>query len=149
MDHPGFGVGDVIRIFCRPEGARVARVTERYTFIDWPWTTPDHDSNMVWDGTVALPRDSESVEWQNTPWRIDPEPGEVSMGTSCFIGIPATDVRVVSVEHYIPPKETGRLPRPRLGLSVVPVVSAEQMDEDAGFLIYLDAGEPIEVEVLS
>jgi hypothetical protein len=80
---------------------------------------------------------------------MDPEPDEVSAGSSCFIGIPATDVRVISVEHYARPKETGRLPRPRLGVSVVPVMPAEQLDEDAGFLIYLDAGKPIEVEVVS
>jgi hypothetical protein len=38
------------------------------------------------------------------------------------------------------------LPRPEYVLGVVPVSSLD--DEDAGYVIYLGSGEPIEIEVV-
>src|ERR1700681_4195878 len=59
-------------ISCAPANTTVARVTNDYVFIHWPWRERDQSSQARWDGLLALPRDESSPEWANTPWRGEP-----------------------------------------------------------------------------
>ncbi|MFI2352580.1 hypothetical protein ACH492_37475 [Streptomyces sp. NPDC019443] len=61
-----------------------------------------------------------------------------------MMGIPETEVQVTAIEEYDPPADFGWLPRPTWALGVCAV--ADLGDEEAGYVLYLNAGEPIEVE---
>jgi hypothetical protein len=142
MPDGNFRVGELLTLVCPMVDARVAGVGGQYVFIEWPWREVDSDSKARWNGQVALPREIESYEWVNTPWRVEPDPDQLGVGDSCTVGIPATRVIVRAVRNYEPAKDIGWLPRPTLGLAVVPVGEAED-DEDAGFIVYVDGAEPI------
>lgn len=141
-----FSVGDDILLSCEAESTHIERVVGGYVFVKWPWNGPELNSNMVWDGTVALPRSPESREWANTPWRMEPDPVEVVAGEPCLVGIPPTKVRLQGIEISSVPRETGWLPRPSFAIVVMPVVEGRPLDEDAGFRVFLASDEPIEVE---
>jgi hypothetical protein len=64
-----------------------------------------------------------------------------------MLGIPQTDVRIMWIEYYDPPAEFGWLPRPTWGLAVCPL--QDEGDENAGYVLYLDTGDPIEIDVVS
>ncbi|MFL6071845.1 MAG: hypothetical protein ACJ73S_00325 [Mycobacteriales bacterium] len=139
-----FEAGDRLVLSCEPADARVAGMDEDYVFIEWPWRAIDPESRMRWDGTVALPRDPESLEWANTPWRVEPGPEELTPGSMCMVGIPRTVVALRSVDSYEPALDTGWLPRPTIGLNVVEV-GQDQLGEEAGYTIYRDSLEPIAI----
>ncbi|MDR7273633.1 hypothetical protein [Catenuloplanes atrovinosus] len=142
----GYTVGDLLLISAEAFDARVAGTTPRRVRVDWPWREVDPESRNSWDGTVAFPRDPGAYEWCNTPWRLEPDPSELTTGDACFVGIPPTEVRVTGIERFEPPADYGFLPRPDYVLELVPVDMVD--DEDAGFVLYLNGGEPIEIEVL-
>jgi hypothetical protein len=137
-------VGDELLLECLPADARVVTVTDRYAFVEWPWREIDPASARKWNGLVAFPRDPDSLEWANTPWRLEPNPEELESGSTCRVGIPSTVVLVRSIRLFDPPRDLGWLPRPTTGLDVV-IAGADQFDEDSGFLIYLDGAEPLSI----
>lgn len=141
-----FSVGEVLRISCAPARAQVARLTETYLMLAWPWGEADPASTGVrWDGTLAFPRDPNHPEWHNTPWRIKAEDVRgLGVADVCVIGIPATRVRVRGVRSHQPPADLGRLPRPELTLTVV-LVGDERLP-DAGFGLRLPSAEPLLLE---
>ncbi|MFY1697925.1 hypothetical protein [Solwaraspora sp. WMMA2101] len=143
----GYTVGELLLISAEAFDARVAGTTLRRVLIDWPWREIDPDSANSWDGTVAFPRDPDSYDWCNTPWRLEPDPSDLEAGDSCFIGIPPTKVIVIGIEKFEPPADFGFLPRPEYVLEVVPVDMLD--DEEAGFVLYLNGEEPIELERVS
>lgn len=147
----GFRGGEVLRISCPSAQARVARVTEAYIMLTWPWGEVDPASTKVrWDGTLAFPRDPEHPEWHNTPWRIEVSDvrgvgvRDLSAADVCTVGIPPTRVRVRAVRRHEPPADLGRLPRPELTLSVV--FLGDEHLPDAGFGLYLPSAEPLLIE---
>ncbi|MFF3866254.1 hypothetical protein [Micromonospora sp. NPDC001898] len=143
----GYTLGDLLMISAEAFDARVVRTTPQRLLIDWPWWEADPDSANSWDGTVGFPRDPDAHGWQNTPWRLEPDPSELRAGDPCFVGIPPTEVRVTSIERFDPPADFGFLPRPDYMLGVVPVDAIE--DQEAGYVLYLNSQEPIDIEVLA
>lgn len=143
--HIEYRVGDELVVWCDPEDARVADVRGGYVYIEWPWREVDLSSNKRWNGQLAFPRDPDSLEWANTPWRLDPDPSELEVGETCQVGIPRTAITVRSVRFYDPPRDLGWLPRPTIGLGVANVADARFGDE-AGYVIYVDGAEPISLE---
>ncbi|SDN75150.1 hypothetical protein [Actinacidiphila guanduensis] len=137
-----FQVGEPLTLACEPADARVATVWGRYIFIEWPWRQIDPESRVRWNGQVALPREADSGEWANTPWRVEPAADELAVGDSCRVGIPRTRVVVRAVRIYRPAKDVGWLPRPTVALSVVPFGDCDG-DEEAGYLVHVDGAEPI------
>ncbi|MFD4874670.1 hypothetical protein ACFWOB_15105 [Streptomyces sp. NPDC058420] len=142
MSERGFQVGDHLSLECAPSDAEVSKIAGRYAFIAWPWREVDSRSQHRWNGQVAFPRSSDSFEWLNTPWRIEPDVGMLEEGDVCMVGIPPTRVIVRAVRSYDPAKDLGWLPRPSVGLSVVPVGDFED-DDEAGYMIYPNGAEPI------
>lgn len=142
----GYAVGDLLVISAEAFDARVSGITARRVLIEWPWRESDPESENSWDGTLGFPRDAEAYDWCNTPWRLEPDPSELEVGDSCFVGIPPTEVRVTGIERYEPPGDFGFLPRPDYVLEVVPVDMVD--DEEAGYVLYLNGEEPIEVEIV-
>lgn len=142
----GYAVGDLLRLSSEAFDARVVGTTARRVLIEWPWFAVDEASDNDWGGTFGFPRDSEAYEWCNTPWRLEPDPEELHAGSSCFVGVPPTEVRITGIQKHDPPADFGFLPRPEYVLEVCPVDLID--DEDAGFVIYLNSGEPVDIEVV-
>jgi hypothetical protein len=120
----GFTVGQIVRLSCPPESAQVTRVMARYFFVAWLWARIDAEArNVRWDGCVAFPRDPGDPEWENNPWRVEPNVGELTSGHACIVGIPAVDARITAIVRYAPPLAIGWLPRPEwaLGMSILGV----------------------------
>lgn len=141
----GFAVGEVLRISCAPANARVARVTDAYVMLAWPWGGADPDSRVRWDGTLAFPREPGHPEWRNTPWRIETDDVRgLSVADVCPVGIPLARVRVRGVRSRRPPADLGRLPRPELTLNVV--FLGDEREPAAGFALHLPSAEPLVVE---
>jgi hypothetical protein len=143
MHDNDFRAGESLILVCEPADARVASVSGGYVYLEWPWREADPRSGFRWNGQVALPWDGDSREWANTPWRVEPDTGELERGDTCWVGIPPTRVIVRAVCNYAPAKDVGSLPRPTLGLSVVSV--GDEDDGEAGYLVYLDGAEPVSV----
>jgi hypothetical protein len=143
MHDSDFRAGESLILACEPADARVARVSGGYVFLEWPWRETDPGSGFRWNGQVALPWDADSREWVNTPWRVEPDAGELEAGATCWVGIPPTRGIVRALYKYAPARDVGWLPRPTLGLGVVPV--GHEDDEEAGYLVYLDGAEPVSV----
>ncbi|MGC4897417.1 hypothetical protein [Micromonospora sp. DT31] len=112
--------------------------------VEWPWRAVDPESANSWDGTVGFPRDPDAYDWRNTPWRVEPETVELGRGDSCFVGIPTTEVQVTAIERFEPPADFGFLPRPVVALEVCPIEYLQ--DEEAGYVLYLNSDEPIDIE---
>ncbi|WP_405917811.1 hypothetical protein [Streptomyces sp. NBC_00728] len=148
MSERGIQIGDHLLLQCPPSDAEVCKVSAGYVFIEWPWREGDPESRYRWNGQLAFPRSSNSFEWLNTPWRIEPDAEDLNEGDVCMVGIPPTRVIVRAVHAYHPAKELGWLPRPNAGLSVVPVGEFED-DDEAGYLIYPDGAEPIVIQQIS
>jgi len=140
----GFAVGEHLIISCEPVDLRVSSSSATRIFVEWPWREVDAESSSRWDGTVGFPRDPESWEWRNTPWRVEPDPLELADGDSCMIGIPPIEVQVTAIEQHDPPADFGWTPRPVWVLGVCPITDLE--DDEAGFVLYLESGEPIVIE---
>jgi hypothetical protein len=141
----GYSVGEVLRISCAPESARVVKASPHYLFLEWPWRRIDRDAGRVrWNGTSAFPRDPGHWEWHNTAWRLEPEAGELEVGQACLVGIKPVEVRVTQIRRHDPPLAIGWQPRPELVLGVV--FLGEEDLEEAGFAIYLPSAEPIVIE---
>ena len=142
----GYAVGDLLMLSAEAFDAQVVGVTPRRVLVEWPWLEADESSDNDWDGTLGFPRDTDAYDWCNTPWRLEPAPEELQPGSSCFVGIPPVEVRVTAIQQYSPPADFGFLPRPEYVIEVCPVDLLD--DEEAGYVIYLHSGEPIEIEVL-
>jgi hypothetical protein len=143
----GYTAGDLLLISAEAFDARVVGTTPHRLLVGWPWWEADPESANSWDGTVGFPRDPEAYGWHNTPWRLEPDASELQTGAACFVGIPPTQVRVTAIERFVPFADFGFLPRPEFVLGVVPVDAIEE--EEAGYVLYLNGGEPIEIEVLA
>lgn len=143
----GYTVGDRLVISSEAFETIVARVTARRVLVEWPWREVDPHSRNSWDGTLGFPRDSDAYDWCNTPWRLDPDPEELESGSPCFVGIPPTEVIVTSIEKYDPPADFGFLPRPDYVMELTPEATIE--DEDAGYVVYMNGNEPIELETIN
>jgi hypothetical protein len=143
----GYGVGDVLQIFSDVTELTVVGGNNRRFLVNWPWREIDPDSSNSWDGSVGFPRDPDHYEWKNTPWRVEPEGWDLVTGDTCLIAVPETNVRITVIENYDPPAEYGWLPRPSWALGVCPLEF--ESDEEAGFMLYLDADEPIDIETVS
>lgn len=141
----GYAIGDSLTISAEVFDARVARVTPRRVLIDWPWREVDPNSETSWDGTIGFPRGPDAYDWCNTPWRLEPDPSELKVGQMCLVGIPLTMVKVTLIEVYEPPADFGFLPRPDFVLGVVPLEYLGE--EEAGYSIYLNGQEPINLEI--
>lgn len=139
----GFTVGERLIISCEPVEVRVSSATASRVFVEWPWREVAPESRFQWDGTMGFSRDPHHWDWRNTPWRLQPDPDDLSVGEECIIGIPPTEVQVVAIDEYDPPADFGWTPRPGWGLGVCPV--ANLADEEAGYVLYLDSGEPIDI----
>lgn len=142
----GYTVGDLLMISAEAFDARVVGATSRRVLIEWPWREVDPESANSWDGTLGFSLDPEAYDWCNTPWRLEPDPSDLGVGDACFVGIPPTEVRIVGIEIFEPPADFGFVPRPDYVLTVVPVDMLD--DEDAGYALYLNGVEPIEIEIL-
>lgn len=118
----GFRVGDVLSVACPFTKARVEGLERDSLSLMWPWWARDPDSDFFhWNGVVALGIDTRTFVWDETElFRTDPVPELLEPGAVCRVGVPPTVVHVSAVDHFDPPLETGRLPRPRLSLSVLP-----------------------------
>ncbi|MBO1336304.1 hypothetical protein [Streptomyces sp. VRA16 Mangrove soil] len=139
-----YAVGDLLRIRCEPVDVAVSSSTTDRVFIEWPWRVIDQASDVSWDGTIGFSRYSDDSEWSNTPWRFEPDTAELRAGGAAMMGIPPTEVRVTAVVEYDGPADFGWSPRPTWALGVCAV--EDLGDEEAGYVLHLDAGEPIEVE---
>ena len=142
----GYVVGDLLRISSEAFDTHVVGFGRFRLTVEWPWREIDPDSTRSWDGTFGFPRDSGHYDWNNTPWRLEPPVEELREGSQCFVGILPVEVRVTSIVRYEPPAGFGFLPRPEYALDVCPVDLVD--DEEAGYVLYLGSGEPIEIEVL-
>ncbi|WP_308130198.1 hypothetical protein [Kitasatospora aureofaciens] len=99
-----------------------------------------------WNGQVALPVDQDG---DGGLFRTDPAPAQLRPGDPCRVGIPPTVVHVIDVEHYDPPRETGRLPRPRLEVVVLPYgESHDPAREHQGEGLNPGDGIPVRYELL-
>lgn len=140
----GIQAGQCLILDCAPADAVVAKIASGYIYLHWPWRRIDPNSKVSWNGQVSFPVDANHFEWTNAPWRLEPDPEDLSAGDVCLVGIPGLEVVVRTVRQFDPPRDVGWLPRPTVGLSVVPVGDFQD-DEEAGFLVYLDGPEPISV----
>lgn len=141
----GFEVGEVIRIACRAENARVVKVQHSYAFLEWPWRRIDVDAQRAkWDGTSAFPRDPDHHEWRNTAWRVEPDVQDLRVGDLAIVGLPTVHVRIMGIRRFDPPFEMGWLPHTELALGVC--FLGDEDDPEAGFSLYLPAAEPIAIE---
>ncbi|WP_255305822.1 hypothetical protein [Streptomyces sp. Wb2n-11] len=111
-----FRVGDVVRIPCPFTEAQVTG-KQKYggqIVVEWPWWSADPDCDWIhWNGRVVADGDPGLDDGHHGLFRTDPAPDRLTAGDTCHVGIPPTLVHVIAVAHYDPPKETGRLPRPR------------------------------------
>ncbi|WP_432189621.1 hypothetical protein [Streptomyces sp. Tue6028] len=143
-------VGDVVSVSCPYTPARVIRKTLEHVVLKWPWWSADPDCDWVeWNGDVALVGDPASHAWDKELFRTDPAAEQLTAGAVCRVGIPASLVHVVAVDHFDPPLETGRLPRP--GRRVVVLRAGRSLDpesEEQGYGICPDAGIPIGFELV-
>ncbi|GAA0516943.1 hypothetical protein Ade02nite_84880 [Paractinoplanes deccanensis] len=142
----GYTVGDRLMISAEAFDTRVARTTTLRVLVAWPWREVDEESANSWDGTMGFSRDPDAYDWGNTPWRLEPDPSTLRAGDPCFVGIPPTEVKITGIEKYEPPADFGFLPRPDHVLEVVPVDLLS--DDDAGYVLYLNGHEPIDIHVL-
>lgn len=143
----GYVVGDLLLISAEAFDTEVAGTTPTRVLVDWPWREIDAASANSWDGTMGFPRDPDALDWCNTPWRLEPDSSDLQTGDPCFVGIPPTEVRVTAIEKFDPPADFGFLPRPDVVLEVVPIDLVD--DEEAGYVIYLNGEEPIDIEVIT
>ncbi|MER7755787.1 hypothetical protein [Kitasatospora sp. NPDC097643] len=142
-----FRVGDVLRVACPFTEVRVAGFGYDHVAVEWPWWEVDPDCDwIVWNGQVALPLDQDG---DGGLFRTDPAPGRLRAGEVCRVGIPPTVVQVIDVAHYDPPQETGRLPRPRLELVVLPYGESQHPElEYQGEGLNPGDGIPVAYELL-
>jgi hypothetical protein len=139
----GFRVGELVVIACEITRARVARTTPSRILVSWPWRAIDPAGRNSWDGTVGFPRDADDPSWLNLPWRITPDVSQLDADDVCEIWIPPTEVQITLITQFDPPADFGFTPRPEWVLGVCPPDLLD--DEEAGYTIYLDVGEPIEI----
>jgi hypothetical protein len=111
-----------------------------------PWRDIDPTSKSNWDGTLGIPREPESYAMSSTPFRVEPDGRELDTGDSCLLSVSPSELRIVSIDRYVPPVDFGWLPRPEWVLSVCPVEYLD--DEEAGYVIYLNGGDPFDIEVI-
>ncbi|WP_091664699.1 hypothetical protein [Micromonospora auratinigra] len=145
-----FRVGDVLRLSCPYTPATVAGTSPDHISVRWPWWAVDPESDWIrWNGDVALVRSAASPEWADELFRTVPPAEGLRPGEHCRVGIPPTLVHVMAVHRFDPPLETGRLPRPRTHVVVLPAGrSQDPMREEQGYEIDPDDDIPIRIELV-
>ncbi|MEC3954537.1 hypothetical protein VMT65_15965 [Nocardia sp. CDC153] len=129
-----YRVGDILEVSCPFTPTRVTALTDDRVFVEWPWWTADPDTTGdPWNGEVALAADPGAPGRHGELFRIRPTPADLTPESECRIGIPPTVVRVLEVQHYDPPRQTGRLPRPRREITCLPVERTPDSPETATF----------------
>ena len=137
--------GAVLRLWADPITAEIAQIDNSYV-LRTVAVGADRSELVVWlDRRTGLPRHDDHPDWFNTPWRFVDEPGKV--GSMCSLYVPATVVVVRESRRYDPPLDTGSLPRPALLLGVCPPHLCDI--EVAGYGIWFESDEPIQVEIMS
>lgn len=141
-------VGDLLQISCPATPARVVEKSSTYLVVEWPWWTVDPlGQGASWNGCVAITIDPSSYDWERELFSTEPAPAQLNPGDICRIGIPPTIVRVLSVDTFDPPLETGYLPRPRRLVTVLPANQPVDVEsEDQGYSLDPDDGIPITFE---
>lgn len=156
-DDVDFRVGDVLSVACPFTRTRVEEGLKwDHLALEWPWWRPDPASEVFhWNGVVALGIDESTCVWHEMElFRTDPAPEHLKPGDVCRVGVPPTVVHVTAVEHFDPPLETGRLPRPRLSVAVLPrglsyrEVPAESHVNGTGYEINPGDGTPFTFDLL-
>lgn len=147
-----FRVGDVLEIsseFTEAEVSRVSPLTP-YVALKWPWWSQDPDADGIgWNGEVMIATDPSHFDYANELFRIQPSRAFLQAGGTCRVGIPPTTAHVIEVEHFDPPQETGRLPRPKTLLILLRAgLSEEPALEDQGSSIDPDDEIPYELRLL-
>ncbi|MFF0574620.1 hypothetical protein [Streptosporangium saharense] len=137
-------MGETVRISCDPREVSVRGVTATRILVDWPWLQPDPESAHPWNGTVGFPKDPDSYEWCNTAWRVEPDGWSLKEGSVCIVGIPPSQAVVTDIVNYVPAADFGWLPRPQWGIGLC--YPEYLNDDEAGFTVYLDSGEPVQIE---
>ncbi|MBO2460943.1 hypothetical protein [Actinomadura violacea] len=145
----GFRPGDVLRISCPFTDAVVSAVHLYDVAIRWPWWQIDPESDFIqWNGDVALPLGS-SLDDDRGFFTTIPDADALAAGDRCRVGIRPAIVHVMSVDHFDPPLETGRLPRSRRNLVLLRHGESEDPDaEYQGYCIDPDDDQPITAELL-
>ncbi|WP_246143626.1 hypothetical protein [Actinacidiphila oryziradicis] len=143
-------MGDVVSVSCPYTVAPVTGKSREHVTVAWPWWSVDPDCDWIaWNGEVALVGDPASHEWEREMFRIDPATDHLTVGATCRIGIPPTLVHVVSVDHFDPPLETGRLPRPRRHVVVLRAGQSHDAEsEEQGYEIDPDDDIPITFDLV-
>jgi hypothetical protein len=142
-------VGDVLKVWCEPVEARVSSDSPSYVFVRWPWGEVDRDSRYRWNGERAFPRRPDHDERDMEVFCLEPDAVDLVVGDVCQVGIPATTVHVLSVEHFDPPQDTGWLPRPTWSLYGMRHGQTFDPDlEDQGCVMHPGGHEPMELELL-
>jgi hypothetical protein len=130
-----FRAGDVLRLSCPATPARVTAVRRGTVALKWPWWRHDPDCDWIeWNGDVALAAGEDASVWERSLFRTEPPLEELTVGAACTVGIPPTVVHVVRVTHFETPPETGRLPRPRGCVTVMPAGESFDPDFDEEFV---------------
>ncbi|TYB39809.1 hypothetical protein FXF50_05430 [Micromonospora sp. AP08] len=145
-----FRTGDVLRLSCPYTPALVTGTSGSDVFVRWPWWKADSECEWIrWNGDVALPRRPGSHDWGQELFRTDPAPDGLQPGDQCLVGIPPALVHITEVQHFDPPLETGRLPRPRTYVVVLPEGQSQdpRLDEQ-GYEIDPDDDIPIRVDLV-
>lgn len=147
--HTELRAGDIVRVSCPFTPARVTGKSREHVRVAWPWWSADPDCDWIeWNGEVALLGDPASYEWERELFRTDPTGEHLTVGADCMVGIPPTLVYVLAVDHFAPPRETGRLPRPRR--QVVMLRAGQPYDaelEQQGYEIDPDDDIPISLDL--
>ncbi|WP_329377186.1 hypothetical protein OG625_06465 [Streptomyces sp. NBC_01351] len=154
-----FRVGDVLSVTCPFTPTTVDRgLMWNHVSVRWPWRRIDTDSDFFrWNGGVALGvADDHQVpsEAGMELFRTDPPPERLAAGDACRVGVPPTVVHVTAVDHHDPPLETGWLPRPALGVTVLRrgLSYREYADDDhlngVGYTLHPGDGTPFTFELL-
>ncbi|MEC3915103.1 hypothetical protein [Nocardia sp. CDC160] len=129
-----YRVGDILEVSCPFTATRVTALTDDQVFVEWPWWAPDPDATGApWNGEVALATGPDTPGWHRELFRTRPTPSDLTPESDCRIGIPPTIVRVLEVHRHDPPRETGRLPRPRREITCLPVDQPPDSPEPTTF----------------
>ncbi|XVU24573.1 hypothetical protein ACQPZJ_46385 [Actinoplanes sp. CA-054009] len=141
-----FRPGDVLEISCPFTTAEVVEVSPTHVSLRWPWWQPDPDVGWIqWNGNVAIERGPRPAGLFMT----EPDTDQLDAGTQCRVGIPPTVVHVIEVQHFDPPLETGRLPRPQRELLVLRQGVAEDPEApEQGYGFDPDDGIPRDIRLV-
>lgn len=150
LQDTGFRPGDVLRVSCPDAPATVTGITRHHISLDWPWWRVDPDCDWIhWNGEVALPLQNEPGDRETSFFRTDPPADRLAAGDLCRVGIPETVGHITRVDRFDPPLETGRLPRPRLSVTLLRAGEAHDPErEEQGEEFHPEDDIPFVLELL-